>query len=91
MDTVQASEYRVYMPRGCSACHKGFRGRTGIFQVMPISTAMQELILQEAGILDLNHQAQLEGVRSLREAGLRKVIAGETSLDEVLATTRGQA
>ena len=91
MDTVQASEYRVYMPRGCSACHKGFRGRTGIFQVMPVSTAMQELILEEAGILALNHQAQLEGVRSLREAGLRKVIAGETSLDEVLATTRGQA
>ena len=85
---TDASEYRVYAPRGCSACHKGFRGRTGIFQVMPVSTAMQELILQEAGILEFSRQARLEGVRHLREAGLRKVIAGETSLDEVLTTTR---
>lgn len=87
----EASTYRVYTPRGCDACHKGFRGRTGIFQVMPVSTAMQELILQEAGTLELDRQARQEGVRNLREAGLRKVIAGETSLDEVLAATREQA
>lgn len=84
------SEFRAYAPRGCSACHKGFRGRTGIFQVMPVSTAMQELILDEAGIPDLDRQARLEGVRNLREAGLQKVIAGETSLDEVLVSTREQ-
>ena len=90
-DTAEATEYRVYAPRGCSACHKGFRGRTGIFQVMPISTAMQELILQDASTLELDRQARLEGVRSLREAGLRKVLDGETSLDEVLAATREQA
>ena len=90
-DALHATQYHAYAPRGCSACHKGFRGRTGIFQVMPVSTAMQELILQEAGILALDRQARQEGVRSLREAGLRKVIAGETSLDEVLMTTQEQA
>lgn len=82
--------YTVYKPRGCSACHKGFRGRTGLFQVMPVSKALQALILEEAGTLALEAQARREGVRSLREAGLRKVIAGETSLDEVLAATREQ-
>ena len=88
---LQADAYRVHAARGCSACHKGFRGRTGIFQVMPVSPAMQTLILNEAGSQALERQAFQEGVRSLREAGLRKVLAGETSLDEVLAATREQA
>lgn len=87
---ADTQEYRVYAPRGCKACHKGFRGRTGIFQVMPVSAAMQALILQEAGILDLHRQARLEGITDLRQAGLRKVIAGETSLDEVLTSTHMQ-
>lgn len=86
-----APEYRVYAPQGCSACHRGFRGRTGIFQVMPIGTALHDLILQGAGSLHLERQARLDGMRSLREAGLRKVLAGETSLEEVLAATREQA
>lgn len=90
-DTLTAAEYRVFTPRGCSACHKGFKGRTGIFQVMPISATMQELILQESGTLEMERQAQREGVRGLRELGLRKVLDGETSLDEVLAATREQA
>jgi type IV pilus assembly protein PilB len=89
-DAPGTHEYRAFAPHGCSACHKGFRGRTGIFQVMPVSTAMQELILQEASGLELARQAQREGVRNLREAGLRKVLGGETSLDEVLAATREQ-
>jgi type IV pilus assembly protein PilB len=87
-EALGANEYQVYAPKGCDACHKGFRGRTGIFQVMPVSATMQELILQEAGSLDLSRQAHREGVRNLREAGLRKVLSGETSLDEVLAATR---
>ena len=83
--------YRVYAARGCPACHKGFKGRTGIFQVMPVSARLQSLILQEAGTLELAQQAAREGVRSLREAGLRKVMAGDTSLDEVLGATQEEA
>jgi type IV pilus assembly protein PilB len=78
----------VFEPVGCPQCHKGFTGRTGIFQVMPVSAEMQQLVLQEAGIQELARQARIEGVSSLRMAGLRKVLQGVTSLDEVLAATR---
>ncbi len=82
---------KVWQAAGCSHCHKGFSGRTGIFQVMPVSTEMQSLILQEAGSPALAQQAQREGVRSLRLAGLRKVLQGITSLDEVVVNTRDSA
>lgn len=78
----------VFEAVGCAKCHKGFAGRTGIFQVMPMSAEMQQLVLQEAGIQAIEQQAQREGVASLRQAGLRKVLQGITSLDEVLAATR---
>jgi type IV pilus assembly protein PilB len=78
----------VFEPVGCPQCHKGFTGRTGIFQVMPVSAEMQQLVLQEAGIQEMARQARSEGVSSLRMAGLRKVLQGITSLDEVLAATR---
>jgi type IV pilus assembly protein PilB len=78
----------VFEPEGCPQCHKGFAGRTGIFQVMPVSAEMQQLVLQEAGIQEMERQARNEGVSSLRMAGLRKVLQGITSLDEVLAATR---
>jgi type IV pilus assembly protein PilB len=82
-DTAQA-----FTPVGCAHCHKGFAGRTGIFQVMPVSADMQNLILRDADQQELAQQAQREGVGTLRLAGLRKVLQGITSLDEVLATTR---
>ena len=78
----------VFEPVGCALCHKGFAGRTGIFQVMPVSPALQDLVLREASIQDVAQQARREGVSSLREAGLRKVLQGITSFDEVLAVTR---
>jgi type IV pilus assembly protein PilB len=81
----------VHAPVGCAHCHKGFKGRTGIFQVMPVSAQMQELVLQDAGAQVLAQQARREGIGSLRQAGLRKVLAGITSLDEVLAATRESA
>ncbi len=78
----------VFEPVGCTHCHKGFTGRTGIFQVMPVSPAMQGLVLREASTQEVAQQARREGVSTLREAGLRKVLQGITSLDEVLAATR---
>jgi type IV pilus assembly protein PilB len=88
---LTAPMVQAYQPVGCAHCHKGFAGRTGIFQVMPISAEMQRLILQEAGTPALTEQAQREGVSTLRMAGLRKVRQGVTSLDEVLANTRYDA
>jgi len=78
---------QLYQPVGCTHCHKGFAGRVGIFQVMPISDVLSELILQDASVSTLTLQAQREGVSTLRQAGLRKVWQGITSLDEVLAAT----
>jgi type IV pilus assembly protein PilB len=80
--------WTLYGPGGCERCKgSGFKGRVGIYQVMPISEAMQRLIMSGATALDLAQQAKSEGVKDLRESGLLKVRQGVTSLDEVLSTT----
>ncbi|WP_284335104.1 type IV-A pilus assembly ATPase PilB [Comamonas sp. NoAH] len=76
-----------YKAVGCSACNNGYKGRVGIYQVMPISEEIQQIILRDGSALDIAAQAKLEGVKSLRESGLDKVKAGVTSLEEVLAVT----
>ena len=76
-----------YEPVGCEACNNGYKGRVGIYQVMPISEEMQRIILRDGSALEIAEQAQAEGVRSLRASGLHKVKKGLTSLEEVLAVT----
>lgn len=76
-----------YKPVGCSACNNGYKGRVGIYQVMPISEEIQRIILRGGSALDIAQQASKEGVRSLRESGLLKVKLGLTSLEEVLSVT----
>ena len=72
---------------GCSACNNGYKGRVGIYQVMPISEEIQRIILRDGSALEIAEQARNEGVRSLRESGLHKARLGLTSLEEVLAVT----
>ncbi|MGB2904596.1 MAG: ATPase, T2SS/T4P/T4SS family, partial [Candidatus Dechloromonas phosphoritropha] len=80
--------WTLFGPGGCERCKDtGYKGRVGIYQVMPVSEAIQRLIMSGAGELDLAEQAAREGVRNLRESGLLKVKQGLTSLDEVLSTT----
>jgi type IV pilus assembly protein PilB len=76
-----------YRAVGCSVCNKGYKGRVGLYQVMPVSEAIQRIILNDGSSLEIAEQAQHEGVRNLRQAGLQKVKAGLTSLEEVLAVT----
>ncbi|MEN7528419.1 MULTISPECIES: type IV-A pilus assembly ATPase PilB [unclassified Cupriavidus] len=77
-----------YHPVGCERCNgSGYKGRCGIYQVMPISEAMQQIILSHGTALQIAEQARREGVLSLRDSGLLKVKQGVTSLEEVLATT----
>lgn len=76
-----------YRPVGCSACNNGYKGRLGIYQVMPISDELQRIILRDGSAMDIAEQAKLEGVRSLRQSGLYKVKMGLTSLEEVVANT----
>ncbi len=78
---------QMYQARGCALCDQGYKGRVGIFQVMPVSPALQQLILQGSDANTLNVQAQQEGMRSLRDAGWRKVLQGVTSAQEVLSLT----
>ncbi|MBU1358296.1 MAG: type IV-A pilus assembly ATPase PilB [Gammaproteobacteria bacterium] len=79
--------WKPYRPVGCSACNGGYKGRVGIYQVMPISEEIQKIILRDGSSLDIAKQSEAEGVRSLRQSGLKKVMQGLTSLEEVLAVT----
>ncbi|HEY2255857.1 MAG TPA: type IV-A pilus assembly ATPase PilB [Variovorax sp.] len=79
--------WKPYHAVGCSACNGGYKGRVGIYQVMPITEELQRIILRDGSALDIARQSEAEGVRSLRQSGLKKVIQGLTSLEEVLAVT----
>ena len=72
---------------GCDFCDKGYKGRIGLYQVMPISDAMQTLIMRDADAQTLAIQAALEEVRTLRQAGWLKVLQGITSIEEIMAMT----
>lgn len=74
--------------QGCTQCHQGYRGRTGIFEVMPVQGALRDLLLAQASASALAQQARHDGVLSLRQAGLRKVMQGITSLQEVMSNTQ---
>ena len=76
-----------YRPVGCSMCNNGYKGRVGIYQVMPITDELQRIILRDGSALDIAEQAAKEGVNSLRVSGLNKVRMGVTSLEEVLGCT----
>ncbi|MFC5521222.1 type IV-A pilus assembly ATPase PilB [Polaromonas jejuensis] len=76
-----------YRPVGCSMCTNGYKGRVGIYQVMPISEEIQRIVLRDGSALEIAAQAEAEGVRSLRQSGLHKVKLGMTSLEEVLGCT----
>ncbi len=79
--------WKPYRAVGCSACNNGYRGRVGVYQVMPITDAIQNIILTEGTAPDIARQAQLEGVRDLRQSGLIKVRAGLTTLEEIISVT----
>ncbi|MCI1192495.1 type IV-A pilus assembly ATPase PilB [Calidifontimicrobium sp. SYSU G02091] len=86
-DTDLDGSWTPYRAVGCSACTNGYKGRVGLYQVMPITEAIQRIILSEGTALDIAQQAQKEGVRDLRQAGLVKVRAGVTTLEEVITVT----
>ncbi len=79
--------WKPYKAVGCSACNNGYKGRVGIYQVMPITEELQRLIISNGSAIDIAHQAAKEGVRDLRQSGLVKVRAGATTLEEVISVT----
>ena len=78
---------KIYGPKGCSACTDGYKGRCGIYQVMPVTEALGRIIMEGGNAIDISDQAAKEGVWDLRRAGLEKVKAGVTSLEEVNSVT----
>lgn len=74
-------------PVGCDACNAGYKGRVGIYQVMPVSEEIGAIIMRGGNQLDIEKQAAKEGIPDLRQAGLMKVKQGVTSLEEIAAAT----
>ena len=79
--------WQPYRAQGCQACNRGYKGRVGVHQVMPVSDEIQRIILRDGSATEIAAQAQLEGVNTLRQSGLRKVKLGLTSLQEILSCT----
>ncbi len=77
----------VYGPVGCDACNGGYKGRVGIYQVMPVSEEIGAIIMRGGNQLDIELQARKEGIPDLRQSGLKKVKDGVTSLDEIELAT----
>jgi type IV pilus assembly protein PilB len=81
-------DWKPYGPVGCERClGSGYKGRVGIYQIMPITPAIEKLILAHGNSMEIAAQAEAEGVNSLRRSGLLKVKQGLTSLEEVLGCT----
>jgi type IV pilus assembly protein PilB len=84
----ELEELRLYQPTGCGECNEGYRGRTGIFEVMPITDAIARIILEEGNAIRIQEQARTEGIFDLRQSALRKVANGVTDLIEINRVTK---
>jgi type IV pilus assembly protein PilB len=81
--------WQLYGPKegGCDMCNDGYKGRVGIYQVMPISEEMSRIIMKNGNAIDIADQAKREGIKDLRQSGLLKVKQGLTSITEVESVT----
>ncbi len=79
---------KIYGPVGCDQCANGYKGRVGVYQVLPISDAIARLIMEGGNAMEIADQARKEGIPDLRESGLKKVMDGATSLEEINRVTK---
>lgn len=88
----QIKGHKIYRARGCKEClHIGYKGRTGIYELMTLNDEMRDLILQRSSTGEVREAAVRSGMHTLREAGILKVLAGTTTIEEVLGETMGYA
>jgi type IV pilus assembly protein PilB len=87
-DEVAAGTLKIYDSKGCSECSGGYKGRVGIYQVMPISEVMAKMVMEGGNAIDLAEQAKIENVNDLRQSGIEKVRQGVTSLAELERVTK---
>lgn len=83
-----ASGFNLLKPVGCDQCDKGYKGRVGIYQVLPVSDAIGRIIMSGGNAQDVADQAAKDGIDDLRRSALKKVMAGVTSLEEVNRVTK---
>src|SRR5437764_12657683 len=84
----EAKTTKIYHGKGCTTCGKrGYKGRTGLYEVMEINDELRELILVGASALELKKKAIEQGMITLRRSGLLKVAQGQTTMEEVLRET----
>lgn len=82
-----AAGMKLFGPKGCSSCTDGYKGRTGIYQVLPVTDAVGRIILAGGSAVEIGDEAAKAGVWDLRRSGLEKVKAGVTSLEEINSVT----
>jgi general secretion pathway protein E len=86
---TEGSEIMLYRPVGCTACNgSGYFGRVGLVETLPVSDALRRLILQQAEAKELLRTAIKEGMQTMYDDGMRKALAGQTTVEEVLRVTR---
>ena len=88
-DKAELSTLEIYAAGGCTGCSGGYRGRTGIFEVMPMTSEIGTIVMSGGSTADIEQQARSAGVKSMRASGLDKVRRGITSLEEVERVTTG--
>lgn len=84
----ELDQLTIYRAVGCDRCEKGYKGRVGVYQIMPISEAMERMILDSANSMALADQAKKEGISDLRESALQKVRDGVISIEEMNRITK---
>ena len=84
----EIDDLELYRPVGCEQCNGGYKGRVGIYEVMPVSEEMGRIMMSGGNAIQIAEQAQREGVKNLRQSGLNKVSQGVTSLEEVNRVTK---
>jgi type IV pilus assembly protein PilB len=82
-----ANGIQIFGPVGCSNCTDGYKGRAGLYEVMPVSEEIGRIIMEGGNVLQIKQQAQREGVWGLRQSGLKKVRDGITSIEEINRVT----
>lgn len=86
-EQVDSPEFTIYRANGCDQCNDGYKGRTGIYQVMPVSDAISRVIMEGGNAIDIADQAAREGVKTLRQSALKKVLDGSIDLTEANRVT----
>ncbi|WP_273455444.1 type IV-A pilus assembly ATPase PilB [Nevskia ramosa] len=86
-EQIATPGFTIYKANGCDQCNSGYKGRTGLYQVMPVTDAISRVIMEGGNAIDIADQAAREGVRTLRQSALRKVLDGTIDLTEANRVT----